>query len=33
MPKSTEELRVDPVFEQEGRINHGKSVNQSRTAI
>ena len=33
MPKPTEELRVDPVFEQEGRINHGRSLTQERTAI
>lgn len=30
MPKPTEETRVDPVFEQEGRINHGKAPTQQR---
>lgn len=33
LPKTKGELRVDPVFEQEGRVNPGKSRIQKRTLI
>lgn len=33
MPTAPEDYHIDPVFEQEGRINHGKAQTQNRSLI
>lgn len=33
MPKKTEDLVVNPVFESEGRVNHGRAPTQERTLL